>query len=125
MSYQQFKKVMLLTIVSLVCFGLGTVAYAAASGTLGAVASNVTLSLSNIAKLITGGAYVAGLGFAVGAIVKFKAHKENPTQVPISQPIVFLFVGVALIFAPSVFKTSATTMGFKESGIGAASGLTI
>jgi len=35
---------------------------------------------------------------------KFKAHKEQPTQVPISQPIALLFIAAALIFVPSVFK---------------------
>jgi bacteriocin-like protein len=25
------------------------------------------------------GAYIAGFGFAVGSVLKFKAHKDNPT----------------------------------------------
>jgi hypothetical protein len=45
---------------------------------------------SNIGKLITAGSYLAGLGFGVGAIVKFKANKDNPTQIHISQPITLI-----------------------------------
>jgi len=67
-------------------------------------------SLSDIAKLITAGSYVAGLGFAVAAIAKFKAHKDNPTQEHISQPIVFLFVAAALIFLPGIFKSAGGTL---------------
>jgi enoyl-[acyl-carrier-protein] reductase (NADH) len=38
--------------------------------------------------------------------VQFKAHKDNPTQSPISRPIALIFVGAALIFLPSVFGVS-------------------
>lgn len=89
------------------------------------VASNVMGNLSSIAQLITAGAYVAGFAFGVAAIVKFKAHKDNPTQVMISQPIVLLFVAAALIFVPSVFKTSgATLFGSGTTANTAASGVT-
>ncbi|MDX1900922.1 MAG: type IV secretion protein IcmD [Gammaproteobacteria bacterium] len=86
----------------------------AAAGISG-VAKNVTGNLGAVAKLITAGAYVAGFAFVVGGIVKFKAHKDNPTQVMISQPIALLFIGAALIFVPSVFKTTGGTL-FGSSG---------
>lgn len=114
MSKRQLGKVLLLVLGSVVCFGFGAAAFAVTSG-IGAVASTVTGGLANVAKLITAAAYVAGFGFAVGGIVKFKAHKDNPTQVPISQPIVLVFVGAALIFAPSVFQTVGYTL-FSSGG---------
>ncbi|HSW69641.1 MAG TPA: type IV secretion protein IcmD [Gammaproteobacteria bacterium] len=92
-------------------------------GGIGKVASNVTGNLADIAKLITAGSYVAGFGFAVGAIVKFKAHKDTPQQIPLGQPIAFLFVGAALIFIPSVFKTTGTTL-FGSGTAGKVSGIT-
>ena len=52
------------------------------SGGIGAVATQAKGSLAGLAKLITAGSYVAGMAFAVGAVVKFKAHKDNPTQIP-------------------------------------------
>jgi hypothetical protein len=43
-------------------------------------------------------------------IVEFKAHKDNPTQTPISKPIALLFVGAALIFLPSVFSVDGQAL---------------
>ena len=72
-------------------------------------------NLGNLAQLITAGSYVAGLGFAVGAIVKFKQHKDNPTQSPISTPIALLFISAALMFIPSVFKSAGGTLFGNEA----------
>jgi intracellular multiplication protein IcmD len=82
---------------------------------VGSIAVNVTHNLGDIARLITAASYVAGMAFAVGAVVKFKAHKDNPTQVTIGMPIALLFVAAALIFIPSVFKSSGATL-FGSSG---------
>lgn len=67
-------------------------------------------NISALAKLITAGSYVAGLGFALGAILKFKAHKDNPTQSSLSTPIALLFIAAALIFIPAIFQTSGATL---------------
>ena len=66
--------------------------------------------LQLIEQLITAAFYVGGVGLAAAAIVKFKAHKENPTQVSISQPLALLFLGAALIFIPTVFRVSEETL---------------
>jgi intracellular multiplication protein IcmD len=107
----------ILGLLALSCFAVGTAAFAAdaAVSGIGAVAGNVTKNLDAVAKLITAASYVAGMAFAVGAVVKFKAHKDNPTQIPIGTPIALLFVGAALIFIPSVFKVSGSTL-FGGSG---------
>src|SRR3990167_5415014 len=110
------KKVML-GALALSCCVVGTAAFAtvAVSG-IGGVASTVTGNLANVARLITAASYVAGMAFAVGAVVKFKAHKENSTQIPIGTPIALLFVGAALISIPTVFKVSGATL-FGASGV--------
>ena len=86
------KKV-ILGLLALTCFAIGTSAFAISG--VGSVAASVTGNLANVAKLITAASYVAGMAFAVGAVVKFKAHKDNPTQIPIGTPIALLFVGAA------------------------------
>ncbi len=91
---------------SLLLLAMVGVAYAADQD-IGAIANKVTGSFEGLAKLITAGAYVAGMGFAVGAVLKFKAHKDNPTQIPVGTPIAMLFIAAALIFLPSIFKTLA------------------
>ena len=107
------KKVFLV-LFALACVITGSIAFAAVSG-VGSVATQVSSNLGAIARLITAGSYVAGMAFVVGAIVKFKAHKDNPTQITIGTPIALLFVGAALIFAPTVFKVSGGTL-FGSSG---------
>ena len=109
--------------LALTCFVTGTAAIAAMSG-IGSVAATATTNLANVAKLITAASYVAGLAFAVGAVVKFKTHKDNPTQVPIGTPIAMLFVGAALIFIPSVFKTTGTTLFGASGSVAGVSGIT-
>lgn len=82
---------------------------------LPSVASTITSSFQDIAKLITAGSYLAGLAFSIGAIMKFKSHKDNPTQIPIGTPIALVFVAAALLFLPSILGVAGATM-FGSSG---------
>lgn len=115
----------LLALASLAACSLAVAAggTAKASG-LGGLATNVIQSLGPLAKLIVAGAYVGGMAFVVGAIVKFKAHKDNPTQIPIGTPIALLFVGAALLFAPSLFGSAAGTLWGAGGKSGTISGVT-
>jgi intracellular multiplication protein IcmD len=74
------------------------------------IAQQVNDNFTNLTKLITAGSYIAGLGFSVGAITKFKQHKDNPTQIPIGTPIALVFIGAALLFLPTILSTAGTTM---------------
>jgi intracellular multiplication protein IcmD len=78
--------------------------------TIGGMASSITSSFENLSKLITAASYLAGLGFAVGAIMKFKQHKDNPTQIPIGTPIALVFIAAALLFLPSILDVAGATM---------------
>ncbi|MFZ0219935.1 MAG: type IV secretion protein IcmD [Candidatus Aquirickettsiella sp.] len=91
---------------------------------LGAVASTITGSFGQLAKLITAGAYMAGIGFCMASMLKFKAHKDNPTQIPIGTPIALLFIGAALIFLPNIFHIAGNTIFGGTSGAGGVSGTT-
>lgn len=79
------------------------------STSIGDIASSITGSFTNLTKLITAGSYLAGLGFSVGAIMKFKQHKDNPTQVPIGTPIALVFIAAALLFLPTILSVSGET----------------
>lgn len=118
MKSTSIKKV-LWFLAGVACFCIGTtVAYAAGSG-IGEVAATAKSNLSDLAQLITAGSYVAGMGFGVASITKFKAHKDNPQQIHISQPIAYLFLSAALLFIPSVFKSTGATLftGGTQAGI--------
>ena len=82
----------------------------AASEDLGSIASNITSNFSELTNLITACSYIAGLGFAIGAIMKFKMHKDNPTQVPIGTPISLVFIAAALLFLPSILSVTEYTV---------------
>lgn len=120
------RKNLIILGVAAACIGLQVVAIAAGIKTsgIGDVAAKVTSNLGNIAKLITAASYVAGMGFAVGSIVKFKAHKDNPTQVPIGMPVALLFVAAALIFIPSVYQASGSTLFGSSGSVAGISGIT-
>ena len=78
--------------------------------TLGGMASQITSSFGSLTKLITAGSYLAGLGFSIGAIMKFKQHKDNPTQIPIGTPIALVFIAAALLFLPTILGITGATM---------------
>jgi intracellular multiplication protein IcmD len=66
--------------------------------------------VSELAKLITAGSFVAGFALALAAVAKFKAHKDNPTEASIVTPIALLFIAVTLTFLPSVLKSIGGTI---------------
>lgn len=78
--------------------------------TLANLAENVTGTFSSITKLITGGAYVVGFALAMVGILKLKAHKDNPTQIPISTGLALIFVGSALVFLPTLLGVGISTI---------------
>jgi len=102
-------KSIVLFALAIVCFLVGTAVFAASGTNIGGVASNITGNLGAITKLITGGSYVAGIAFGAAGIFKFKAHKDNPTQVPISTGIVYIFLCAALFGLPTLVLVSAKT----------------
>lgn len=70
--------------------------------TLGDLAESISLSFSELTKLITGGAYLAGLAFTIIAIMKFKQHKDNPTSNPLGTPLSYAFISAVLRMLPSM-----------------------
>jgi intracellular multiplication protein IcmD len=113
------KLLKLLAVGSLVLFAFGAYANAMSAGD---VASEIYSSFKQIARLITAGSYIAGLAFSIGAIMKFKQHKDNPTQVPIGTPIALLFIAAALLFLPSLLGVAGETV-FGGGTVAGASGV--
>lgn len=70
-------------------------------------AESLLKQVSGIQAQIDATPYVAGLAFAMTAILKFKQHKDNPTQ---TGPIAMMLIAVALIFLPSIFKAGGGTI---------------
>jgi hypothetical protein len=84
----------------------------AESGDVASIAAKITSNIKNVTKLITAGAYVTGAAMFFVAIFQFRQHKENPTQTPLSKPMMFMAIAAALLFFPTLIKvTEATIFG--------------
>lgn len=101
----------------------GSCAWANSNPTIGDLATNITGSFGGLTQLMVGTAYVAGIGFGVAAVFKFKQHKDNPTQVPIGTPITMLAISAALVFLPGVYSPLGSTI-FGPDSTGEAGGNT-
>ncbi len=110
-------------IISLIMLlGLSQYALAAEDIGLAEVAQNITNGLENLANLITAASFVMGFGFAAAAILKFKAHKDNPAQIPIGTPIALLFIAAALLYLPSMYTAIGETVFGADRTSGTAHG---
>jgi hypothetical protein len=85
------------------------VALAAQSGELpstgmsiGSFANELMGPAKLLTKVFEDVALVAGVGFLFAALVQYKAHRENPSQVRLSKPVSYVFFGVVLILFPFV-----------------------
>ena len=54
--------------------------------------------------------FIAGIGFAMASVFKFKQHKDNPTQVPIGTPFAMFAIGIVLIFLPAIFTPAGSSI---------------
>lgn len=98
---------------------------AGGDNSLGSLAQNLTGSFKQIGQLMIGVAYLAGIGFGIAAIFKFKQHKDNPTQIPVGTPFALLAISVLLVFLPGLYQPAGksifgsgtlTAGGFTGSG---------
>ena len=76
---------------------------------VGQIADTVTNNLNDLADLVTAASYAAGTAFAAASILKFKSHKDNPTQIPVGTPIALLIVSAALLFLPTILTVTGET----------------
>lgn len=86
-----------------------TVAFAEEGG-IGARATAIQEGIKPIIQLIKWAAYIMGVGFALAGMLKFKAHKDQPVQVPLSQPIVLLLIAAGLVGLPAVIDVMKGTL---------------
>jgi intracellular multiplication protein IcmD len=113
---EKMKKILnhLVVLGSTALFSISAMAQSSVGGssgdTIGDVADTVLTSLGSVETMIVVLCYIAGLGFAGAGILKFKQHKDNPTQVPLGAPIAMIFIAAALIYLPQVIKTTGSTL---------------
>lgn len=102
---------------SVLLLASGYVLASSGAGDIGTVAAKLTGTMKSITALISAGSYVAGVALALAGLVKFKAHKEAPTQTALSVPLVLLAIAAGLVFLPSVIDSVGTSL-FGNVGAG-------
>jgi intracellular multiplication protein IcmD len=102
----------------IVCIIFCAICYAS-KGDLDDMSDHITGSFSAFTKCIIACSYIIGLACAIGAILKHKAHKDNPTQIPIGTPILYSFIAISLLFIPTVlFGVGLSLFGDNASVLG-------
>jgi intracellular multiplication protein IcmD len=104
-------------------YAANALAQGGSSQDIGSIAGNIKQTFGALAQLVTAVSYVAGMGFGIASILKFKAHKDNPTQIPIGTPIALLFVAAALLFMPTLFGVAGQTVFGSGKSAGGVSGI--
>ena len=94
-----------LTIISLYYFPL-TANAAATAITLGQASNRMLEPVSVLTDVMYKICYVLGSTLILGSFIQYKAHRDNPSQVRLSQPIFLLIVGLVLIALPSLAQYS-------------------
>ena len=78
--------------------------------TLFGMASRLTQIFPNLMNIIVGSAYLAGLGFAIAAMMKLKAVKDNPQQNTVAMPLSYIAIAVLLVFMTSLLNPVSETL---------------
>lgn len=100
-----------LILTALASIAMSFKAFAQNAANIQEVAVSIQSGLTPLINLTVSACYFGGAGFCAAAIFKFKAHKDNPTQVPVGTPIMLLFVGITLLFLPTIINLMSNTMG--------------
>ena len=90
--------------------------------TIQQIASNISATVTSLAKMLQAIALIAGIGFVLAAFFKFHQHKQNPTQVPISQGLTLLLIGAGLTLFPVLIPTAGSVITGSTNDIASVSG---
>ena len=106
-------------------FGLVLFADAAMALHATAIGTHVTATMASAAKIMQSVALVAGIGFIMVSFFKFHQHKQNPTQVPLSQGLSMLVIGAGLVLFPTLIPTAESVITGSTGGTAKVSGSSI
>lgn len=76
------------------------------STTLGDAASGALVPVNIFITALYNICYILGTVFVLGSGIRYKDYRDNPTQTPISRPIMLFIFGLILLVLPFVAKLS-------------------
>jgi len=108
----QVQKQIFISLVTILAAGVAdlVLAQGGGGGDISSMATKVKTEATSVATLMTIAAYVAGVGFALGGVLQFKAHKDNPQNTPLSKPVVMIVVAACLLFLPTVMTIAGGSL---------------
>jgi intracellular multiplication protein IcmD len=112
-----FKKFQFVLFV-LVGLAITSFAFGADSDGIAGVAGKMTGAISSVGKMMVALSYLAGFGFLTFGVLKFKQHKDNPSQVPLGTPIVMTLIGAVLVFIGGFIAPLGKTFGVGDDTAG-------
>lgn len=71
---------------------------------LGQVAGNATTATDLMTSVLCDIFYVIGIAFVVASVVKFREHRDNPSQTPLMRPVMFLIIGLLIGVFPFIIQ---------------------
>lgn len=84
---------------------------------LSSITANVNSTVSQLSRILTDIALIAGIGFILASLFKFHQHKLNPTQIPISQGVTLLLIGAALTLFVVMLPTAKRAVFGKDAAM--------
>jgi len=82
------------------------------------VLTNIAHALQPVEKLISGAAYLMGLGFAIKALMALKSHGEarsGGSSSSLKEPLMYFLVAAMLVYLPTGFEILMnTTFGYSN-----------
>lgn len=79
------------------------------------ISQGLSVQIHSLKMLLLQVALICGIGFSLAGMVKFKAHKDNPTQVALSVPVTLLLIGAGLVFLPNIIDASGRSIFGSDS----------
>lgn len=106
-----FKLVQIAIVAGATLYAVNAFAAGTSGASVSTIASNVQTGLKGVANILEDVALVAGVGFILVAFFKFHQHKQQPTQVPLSQGLALLVIGAGLTLFPHLLQTPGQFIG--------------
>lgn len=104
LNWNAIIKGSLFLLLAVACFYAGAAFAQGGTDTgISGIAGRVTDMASTLATMMIAISYIAGIGFVIASLFKFKQHKDNPTQIPLGAPLALLIIGIVLVFLPAIF----------------------
>jgi hypothetical protein len=87
---------------------------ATAEISLGDVANNLLEPTAFLTRFVIFGCYVVGVGFLLAAIMQYRIHVQTPKLVPLTTPVLLLFLAIVLLIMPYATTHSGTSWSAVE-----------